>query len=50
MQTIHDITAESYRLASLLSEYPAGCDAEFDTEFEELDRQFAELRLHFGNQ
>ena len=50
MQTIHDITAESYRLSCLLSEYPAGCDPEFDTEHEELERKFAELRLHFGNQ
>ncbi len=50
MQTIHDITAETYRLINLLSEYPAGCDPEFDTEHEELEREFAELRLHFGNQ
>jgi hypothetical protein len=49
MQTVHDINAESIRLTSLLGEYSAGCDAEFDTEHEELERQFAEIRLHFGN-
>ena len=48
MQTTHDINAEANRLVSLLSEYPAGCDPEFDAEHEELERQFAELRLHFS--
>jgi len=50
MQTVHDINVESLRLTSLLGEYPAECDAEFDAEHEELERQFAELRLHLGNQ
>lgn len=50
MQTIQTIHAEAYRLASLLSDYAAGCDPEFDAAYEELDREFAELRLHFGNQ
>ena len=50
MQTNHQITAEAYRLASQLHDYPAGCDPEFDAEYDELDRQFAELRLHFDNQ
>lgn len=49
MKTSHDIHAEAYRLASLLSDYPAGCDLEFDAEHEELERQFAELRLQFSN-
>jgi hypothetical protein len=50
MQTYHDINAETLRLTNLLSDYPAGCDPEFDADHEELERQFAELRLHFGNQ
>jgi hypothetical protein len=50
MRTIQDINSEAYRLVTLLSEYPAGCDPEFDAVYEELDREFAELRLHYNNQ
>lgn len=50
MQTSHTITAEAFRLTSLLSDYAAGCDPEFDAEYEDLDREFAELRLHFNHQ
>ncbi len=32
-------------LVQILSDYPAGCDSEFDAVHEELERQFAELRL-----
>ena len=50
MQTNLAIASECHRLICLLDEYPAGCDPEFDAEYEELDRQFAELRLQFSNQ
>ena len=50
MQNLHAITAETYRLASLLSDYEAGCDPDFDAEYEELEREFAELRLSFDHQ
>ncbi len=50
MQTIHTIHSEAYRLTCLLSDYAGGCDPDFDAAYEEADRQFAELRLHFGNQ
>ncbi len=50
MQTNHAIVSETYRLASLLSDYPAGCDPDFDAEHEELEREFAELRLQFDHQ
>ena len=49
MQSIHDINAELFNLTSRLSEYPAGCDSEFDAVHEELERQFAELRCQLGH-
>jgi hypothetical protein len=49
MPTIRDIHAESLRLASLLEELSAGCDPDFDTAYDDLEREFAELRLQFGN-
>ena len=36
-------------LTATLSEYNAGCEPEFDAWHEELERQFAELRLNLGN-
>ena len=36
-------------LVALLDEFPSGCDAEFDDGREELERQFAELRLNFDH-
>jgi hypothetical protein len=41
--SITDITS----LLAKLDEFPAGCDPDFDTELEPLERQFAELRLTF---
>ena len=49
MQHIHDTHAAGYHLVSLLDELSAGCDPEFDAAYEELDREFAELRLQFGS-
>ena len=49
MQHIHDIHAAAYHLANQLEDLAAGCDPEFDAIYEELDREFAELRLHFGS-
>ena len=34
-------------LLAKLDEFPAGCDPDFDTDFEALEREFAELRLTF---
>jgi hypothetical protein len=50
MSNIREIHAESLRLLSLLDDLPAGCDPDFDTAYDDLEREFAELRLHFGNQ
>ena len=43
----HAITASLLELSEELS---AGCDSDFEANQEELERQFAELRLHLGNQ
>ena len=44
-----DHHAINARLLELTEELSAGCDPDFDTDREELEREFAELRLHFGN-
>lgn len=35
-------------LLARLDEFPAGCDPDFDSDFELLEREFAELRVTFG--
>jgi hypothetical protein len=50
MQHSHTVTTSAYRLVSQLDELSAGCDPEFDATYEELDREFAEIRLQLGNQ
>jgi hypothetical protein len=50
MQRIHDAHNAASRLVSLLDELTAGCDSDFDTADEELDREFAEIRLQLENQ
>lgn len=50
MPSIHDIHTATCRLLNAFDELSAGCDPEFDAAYEELEREFAELRLHFGNQ
>ena len=37
-------------LLARLDEFPAGCDPDFDTDFELLEREFADLRLTFGHE
>ena len=39
-----------YQLFCRFDELSAGCEPEFDAEYEELDRQYAELRLQLGNE
>jgi len=45
MQYLPDYQAIVSRLYHLTGESSAGCDPEFDTGQEELDHEFAELRL-----
>jgi len=42
----HDVTS---RLFHLTEELSAGCDSEFDTGHEEMEREFAEIRLQLGS-
>jgi hypothetical protein len=36
-------------LTSLLEQFPESLDPEFDNDYQELEREFAERRLTFGN-
>jgi hypothetical protein len=49
MQHIHDIHFATSRLASVLDDLAVRGISEFDPTYEELDREFAELRLQLGN-
>jgi hypothetical protein len=45
MTPTHETTITASRLASLLDELSAGCDADFDAASDDIEREFAELRL-----
>jgi hypothetical protein len=49
MQTVHDTLTTNARLVHVLDELSAGCDADFDAEYDDLEREFAELRLHLAH-
>jgi len=49
MQHLHDAQTAASRLVTLLDELTAGCDPDFDTADDELEREFAEIRLHLVN-
>jgi hypothetical protein len=51
MTAFHDYRADDNiaRLNAFLDQFPSGIDPEFDESNDELERQFAELRLTFGN-
>jgi hypothetical protein len=49
MQTITDYDAITSRFHQLTDELSAGCDADFDTAYDDIDREFQELRLQLGN-
>jgi hypothetical protein len=36
------------RILALLDQFPECCDPDFDAGLEELEREFAELRLQYG--
>jgi hypothetical protein len=39
------INSELFRVTSAIEEFDGACDPAFDNDLEELERQFAELRL-----
>jgi hypothetical protein len=47
MQHITDFHASNSRMMQIIEELSAGCDEDFDAGQEELEREFAELRLSF---
>ena len=49
MQHLSNIHATTSGLMQLLDELSAGIDPAFDTDTEELERQFAELRVTFDH-
>jgi len=40
-----DINSELFRVISSIEEFDGACDPAFDNDLDELERQFAELRL-----
>jgi hypothetical protein len=49
MQNLTDTHAINSRILSIIDELSAGCDAEFDVAYDDLEREFAELRWQLGN-
>jgi hypothetical protein len=49
MQTMTEHYAITSRFRRLTDELSAGCDSDFDTAYDDLDREFQELRLQLGN-
>jgi hypothetical protein len=49
MKLNYDTPITPCHLAALIEDLSAGCDPDFDTDLEELERQFAELRISFSN-
>jgi len=49
MQTITDHDAITSRFHRLTDELSAGCDSDFDVAYDDLDREFQELRLQLCN-
>jgi hypothetical protein len=47
MSSIHYSPAalDAYSLISRFDEFPPGCDPDFDNDMQELERQFAEIRM-----
>jgi len=47
MQTINHQT--THRFLELAEELSVGCDPDFDAAYDDLEREFQELRLQLGN-
>ena len=50
MHTIHDTHAVNSRILGLIEELSAGCDADFDVAYDDLEREFSEIRLQHCNE
>ena len=49
-RTDHHLNSRIFQLTSSLADYDSAVDPEFDGAMEELEREFAELRLQFANE
>jgi hypothetical protein len=49
MHHAHDIRANALDQIHLTLDLSAGCDPDFDAGLDDLQHEFAELRVHFGN-
>ncbi len=49
MHNLQHAETGTHHLISLLDELSGGIDPDFDTAYDELDREFAELRLQLGH-
>ena len=49
MPHVHDTHTSFFRLTSLLDDLSAGCDPDFDAACDDLEREFAEIRLRLGS-
>jgi hypothetical protein len=50
MQINHDIQNRLCDISARLEEMSPWCDPEFDVVYEDLEREFAHLRLQLGNE
>jgi hypothetical protein len=48
MTPTHETPSAATRFAALLDDLSAGCDADFDAAHDDIEREFAELRLTLG--
>ena len=49
-QNSYDSRAVTSRLMSVIDELSGGCDADFDAGYDDLEREFAELRMQHRNE
>jgi hypothetical protein len=49
MQHFHDSQTVTSRILTLIDDLSVGCDSEFDAAYDDLEREFAELRCQPGN-
>jgi hypothetical protein len=45
-----DLTSEMFRVTAAIEEFDGACDPAFDNDLDELERQFAELRLDLAKE
>jgi hypothetical protein len=45
MQHNQHVASELFRVTAAIEEFDGACDPAFDNDFDELERQFAELRI-----